>query len=179
MVNLRLQKRLAASILKCGKRRVWMDPNETSEVSLANSRQNIRKLLKDGFIMRKPEAIHSRARARLFALSRQKGRHSGPGKREGTSEARMPTKIVWMRRQRVLRRLLRKYRDAKKIDRSLHTRLYMEAKGNQFKNKRVLMEKIFKDKNEDIRIKNEEQQQEARRLKASKIRERKAAKKLA
>ena len=37
MVNLKIQKRLAASILKCGKKRVWIDPNETSEVALANS----------------------------------------------------------------------------------------------------------------------------------------------
>lgn len=38
MVLLRLQKRLAASILKCGKRKVWLDPNEINEISLANSR---------------------------------------------------------------------------------------------------------------------------------------------
>ena len=38
MAFLRLQKRLAAAVLKCGKRRVWIDPNETSEVALANSR---------------------------------------------------------------------------------------------------------------------------------------------
>ena len=37
MAFLRLQKRLAASVLKCGKRRVWIDPNEASEVALANS----------------------------------------------------------------------------------------------------------------------------------------------
>ena len=37
MAFLRLQKRLAASVLKCGKKRVWIDPNETSEVALANS----------------------------------------------------------------------------------------------------------------------------------------------
>ncbi len=37
MTNLRLQKRLAASVLKCGKKRVWLDPNETSELSMANS----------------------------------------------------------------------------------------------------------------------------------------------
>jgi len=36
---LRLQKRLAASVLKCGKKRVWIDPNETNEVKLANSRK--------------------------------------------------------------------------------------------------------------------------------------------
>ena len=37
MAFLRLQKRLAATVLKCGKKRVWIDPNETNEVALANS----------------------------------------------------------------------------------------------------------------------------------------------
>jgi len=44
MVNLRIQKRLAASVLKTGKRKVWLDPNETTEISMANSRQNVRKV---------------------------------------------------------------------------------------------------------------------------------------
>ena len=41
MVSLRLQKRLAASVLNCGKRKVWLDPNETTEISNANSRNSI------------------------------------------------------------------------------------------------------------------------------------------
>ena len=45
MVSLRLQKRLAASVLKCGKGKIWLDPNEVNEISMANSRQNIRKLV--------------------------------------------------------------------------------------------------------------------------------------
>jgi len=44
MVSLRLQKRLAAAVLKTGKRKVWLDPNEVNEISMANSRQNIRKV---------------------------------------------------------------------------------------------------------------------------------------
>jgi hypothetical protein len=40
MVSLKLQKRLAASVLKCGKGKVWLDPNEVNEISMANSRKN-------------------------------------------------------------------------------------------------------------------------------------------
>merc|ERR1712161_54263 len=39
----------------------------------------------------------------------------GTGKRRGTANARLPFKVSWMRRTRVLRRLLKKMRDAKKL----------------------------------------------------------------
>lgn len=41
--------------------------------------QNIRKLVKDGFVIRKPMKIHSRARARRALEAKRKGRHSGYG----------------------------------------------------------------------------------------------------
>jgi hypothetical protein len=37
MVSLKLQKRLASSVLKCGKGKVWLDHNEVNEISMANS----------------------------------------------------------------------------------------------------------------------------------------------
>ncbi|MRA75730.1 50S ribosomal protein L19e, partial [Bacillus thuringiensis] len=93
MSTLRLQKRLAAAVLKCGKNKIWLDPNETNEIANANSRQNIRKLVKDGLIIRKPLAVHSRARVRKNAEARRKGRHTGTRKRKATANARMPQKI--------------------------------------------------------------------------------------
>merc|ERR1711943_115466 len=57
MVSLKLQKRLAASVLNCGKRKIWLDPNEVNEISMANSRLNIRKLAKDGLVIKKPTKI--------------------------------------------------------------------------------------------------------------------------
>jgi large subunit ribosomal protein L19e len=174
MVSLRLQKRLAASVLGCGKNRVWLDPNEIAEIGNASSRRNIRKLVKDGLIVRKPEKIHSRARVRARREAKRKGRHTGLGKRRGTREARMPSKTLWIRRQRVLRRLLKKYRDSKKIDRHLYHELYLKAKGNVFKNKRVLVEHIHKAQAEKVREATLNAQAQARRERNKALRERKA-----
>merc|ERR1719472_524372 len=96
----------------------------------------------------------------------------GHGKRKGAKEARMPVKILWMRRMRVLRRLLKKYREQKKIDKHLYHTLYLKAKGNEFKNKRVLMEYIHKAKKEKALEKTLADQAESRRMKNKAARER-------
>merc|ERR1712005_89025 len=167
MVSLKLQKRLAASVLNCGKRKIWLDPNEVNEISMANSRLNIRKLAKDGLVIKKPVKVHSRYSVRMKLEAKRKGRHTGTGKRKGTAEARLPTSVIWMRRLRVLRRLLAKYRDAKKIDRNMYHELYMKVKGN-----------VFKNKGKKAAEKTLAEQAEARRVKAKALKNKRQAKAL-
>merc|ERR1711912_100893 len=166
MVSLKLQKRLAASVLKCGQRKIWLDPNEVNEISMANSRLNIRKLAKDGLVIKKPVKVHSRYSQRKHLAAKRLGRHTGTGKRIGRKDSRMPSAVIWMRRLRVLRRLLKKYRDAKKIDKYLYHVLYMKCKGNVYRNKRVLIEAIHKEKTKRLMEKQVAEQAEARRVKA-------------
>uniref|UniRef100_A0A060TA60 ARAD1D16632p n=1 Tax=Blastobotrys adeninivorans TaxID=409370 RepID=A0A060TA60_BLAAD len=174
MANLRLQKRLASDVLGVGQRKIWMDPNESSEISRANSRQAVRKLVADGLIISKPATGHSRARTRALHEAKRAGRHTGYGKRKGTAEARMSSEVLWMRRLRVLRRQLARYRDNGKIDKHLYHSLYKLAKGNAFKHKRQLIEHVIKSKAEALREKHLKEEAEARRLRNRAARERKA-----
>jgi large subunit ribosomal protein L19e len=159
MVNLTLQRRLASSILKVGSKRVWMDPNEVNEIALANSRKAVRKLIKDNFIFKKKIEMHSRQRARLRKEERRLGRHTGLGKRRGPAGARMPQKVLWIRRQRTLRRLLKKYRESKKSTNIYITNFTLLAKLiniNQRKILLMLLKRLFirKDLNKKPLLKN-------------------------
>lgn len=60
-----------------------MDPNETNEIANANFRQQIRKLIKNGLIIRKPVAVHSQAHCWEKHLGRTEGQAYGPREEEG------------------------------------------------------------------------------------------------
>ena len=135
---LKMQRRIAAELLKCGENRVWIDPEKIDEVASAITREDVKRLIHDGVIKKKPVKGQSRARARAYQEARKKGRHRGPGSRKGKKTARMGRKERWMMTIRALRKELRKLKAEGKLDEHTYRRLYIRAKGGQFKNKRQL-----------------------------------------
>ena len=124
---LRTQRRVAAEMLGVGENRVWIDPDRVEDVEVAITREEIRKLIKEGAIKVKPEKGTSRARVRVRL---KKKRRRGPGSRKGPV---MSKKERWMIRIRAIRKRLRLLRDRRMITRSTYRMLYMKAKGGTFK----------------------------------------------
>lgn len=132
-MDLSLQKRLAAEVLGVGESRIWIDPDKIEDVEGAVTKEEIRRLIKEGVIRVKPVKGNSRARWKERHEKRKKGRRRGPGKRKGAKTARLSKKEAWMNRIRKIRRYLRYLRDRGIIDRKTYRRLYMLAKGGVFK----------------------------------------------
>nr|WP_173391281.1 50S ribosomal protein L19e [Thermococcus paralvinellae] len=135
---MRMQRRIAAEILKCGENRIWIDPERIEDVKSAITREDIKRLIKEGVIKKKPIKGQSTYRAKIRHEQRKKGRHRGPGSRKGKKTARMGKKERWIMTIRALRKELRKLKAEKKIDVHTYRRLYIRAKGGQFKNKHQL-----------------------------------------
>ncbi len=134
-MNVSVQRRMAAEILKCGIERVWIDPTQLERVKMAMSKDDIRALIKEGVIKKKQKKGISSARVKKLKEQRKKGRRRGPGSRRGAAGARTPPKERWMATIRALRRTLKQLRDSGKIDRRVYRKLYRMAKGGAFRSR--------------------------------------------
>jgi large subunit ribosomal protein L19e len=133
MVNLAKQKRIAAHVLKVGIGRVWIDPGASEDVANAITRDDIRGLIDESVIKKKQKKGVSRGRARTKALKRSLGRRKGHGSRKGSKGVRRGKKRLWISRIRALRRRLQELRDSGDVDRTTYRKLYIKAKGGEFR----------------------------------------------
>ena len=134
-MNLTTQKRLAASILKVGINRVWIDPEQIEEVSRAITREGVKQLINNGAIKAKPKKGISSYRSKKIAEQKSKGKRKGRGSIKGAKYARTPKKQQWMKTIRALRKDLKEMRDADEIDATTYRKLYKMAKGGAFRSK--------------------------------------------
>ncbi|MEM2077682.1 MAG: 50S ribosomal protein L19e [Thermosphaera sp.] len=133
MSDLSLQKRLAAEVLGVGVSRIRIDPARADDVSAAITREDIKKLIKEGAIWVEPVHGIAGVSSKVRRVQRSKGRRRGHGKRKGVKTARLEEKEAWMARIRRMRRFLRYLRDKNMIDKRTYRRLYRLAKGGAFK----------------------------------------------
>ena len=134
-MDLKNQRRLAASVMNCGENRVWMDHENIEEISKAVTRKDISNLVKQGFIKPRRVKGNSRGRIRKHMQQKAKGRRKGHGSRKGKATARLPKKTVWIQTIRPIRAYLREMRDKNLIDKHTYRLYYRRAKGGQFKDK--------------------------------------------
>lgn len=123
-MTLRSQRRLAASLLRAGLSRIWIDPEEADKVRSAITREEIQTLVKEGRIRLLPKKGVSRGRARARA-----GRRKRSGSRKG---GRGLGKKQWVLKIRAVRRHLRTLRDRRQLSPENYRMLLGMAKGGAF-----------------------------------------------
>lgn len=132
-MDLKAQRRIAAEILKVGVNRVFIDPEVIDDVSMALTRDDIRKLIEDGYISKHRYTGISRGRSAKLRMQKRRGQRTGQGKRKGPSGARYPSKRAWINKIRPQRRYLKYLRDNELIEVSEYRKLYLKAKGGSFR----------------------------------------------
>ncbi len=142
MTDLANQRRMAAEVMDIGVNRVWLDPEASKDIAAALTREDIRKLIEEGKVSKNPVKGVSRARARKLHEARAYGHRKGHGSRSGAKGARRPKKEMWMKKIRALRSMLRELRDNKTIDASTYRKLYVKAKGGEYRSRAHLKSHI-------------------------------------
>lgn len=136
----RTVKRIAADLMKVGKSRIWLDPERREDIDSAVTRQDVRKLIKERAIVKRPSAHPSRGRKRLSVLGKRSGRRRGHGSRKGKKGARRGWTSEWPVRVRAMRRALRRLKSSGKVDTDRYRKLYLQIKGGRFQSVRELLD---------------------------------------
>ena len=135
-MQLKIQKRLAAQILKSSKNDIWLDSDRLEEIKDSITKADIKSLIKDKAIKSKKKRGISRYRIRKIQIQKSKGRRRGFGSIKGGKHARLSKKRSWINHIRIQRVFLRNLRDKGAINKSSYRSLYMKSKGGFFRSKR-------------------------------------------
>lgn len=135
-MKLKIQKRLGGQILKCSKNKIVFDPERLEDIKEAITKADIKTLIIDNAISKRPAKGASRVRARKNAAQKRKGKKKGFGSRKGRKKARLPKKEAWMNRIRAQRGLLSELKKKDKISTEIYRDLYGKSKGGFFRSLR-------------------------------------------
>lgn len=130
---MKLQKRLAASLLNASPQRVILDPTKLDKINEAVTKFDVRKLVREHLITLEPVRGTSRVRARQRQRQKRKGRLRGFGVRKGRQGARHNAKRTWIHKIRAQRRFLTLLKHKKLLTTKNFSVLYQKAKGGFFR----------------------------------------------
>ena len=133
---LKLQKRLAAQVLKTSAKNIRINPESQADVKEAITKADIRSLINKGAIVAKPITSISRGRIRKAKEQKKKGRRKGHGSRKGKFGARLERKTEWVSRIRTQRKFLNELKEKNIITNKSFRELYSKSKGGFFRSKR-------------------------------------------
>ena len=146
---MKVQKRLAAQILKCSKKKIRVDMEMKEELKESITKKDIRNLVKQGAIYKKKNNETSRGRARSIQKQKSKGKRKGPGSKKGKINSRLSRKDRWMLKIRTQRKFLKDLKMTEQIDNKTYADLYKKAKGGFFRSKRHI--KLYLEEHELIK----------------------------
>lgn len=133
-----LQKKLAADLLKCSPSRVKLSPEKMEQIKEAITKEDVRKLIREGTITKEQKQGVSRARAKENQAQKRKGRRRGHGSRKGTEKARGDKKGAWMNTARAQRRALQTMKSRGEVSQQTYRSLYNKIHGGFFRSVRHL-----------------------------------------
>ena len=125
-------KRMASNILGVGLNRIKIvNPSQALQ---AMTKDDIRTLLRKGYVIKRSVKGSSRVRARKILKQKKKSRRTGRGSKRGTLKARRGgKKVIWMSKVRALRRALKSMKP--KLSEGSYRTLYNMIKGGFFRSK--------------------------------------------
>ena len=148
-MRITVQRRLAASILKCSPKRIWFDQDKLDEIKESITKQDIKSLIAAGTVRMKPEKGVSRGRARHIMRQKSKGLRKGSGSRKGKKTARLSKKEGWMKKVRIQRGFLKELKAKALLTTANFRQLYRKSKGGFFRSKRHI--KLYLDEHQLVK----------------------------
>ena len=132
-MELRTQKRIAGSVLKCSTKRVYFSPDHLEEIKEAITKQDIRELINANVIQKVPKKGVCRVNARKQLEQKRKGRRTGQGSRKGKHTARLSKKEAWVTKVRKQRTFLKELKTKSLVTGVNFNDLYSKVKGGFFR----------------------------------------------
>lgn len=142
-MKLKTQRKQAARLLKTSVKRVHFDPKQLHDIKEGITKSDMRLLISDKVVTKKPVKGVSKVRARHIKNQKRKGLRRGAGSKKGTPNAYTPQKDLWMAKVRSQRAFIKEFKEKKLVTLKTYQHLYRKVKGGFFRSKRHI--KLFLD----------------------------------